>query len=138
MPATATIVKAAVLALALSIVGVLMALNFTDLRLLGEQGGHEHGGVTQGSPAYNGANVSFLESGGGYPDSILTVCDRERDGYGAGARAYHRASGDFTYAYDNSGSNDGDCDTEVTRRNHAWHETSRRGSYAGTQTSLHR
>lgn len=137
MPATATIVKAALLALILSLVGALVVFNFTGFRLLGdEQGGHDHGTVVagyrvegspeihQGSPAYapNGRDVSFLEtSGAGIRDSVLTVCDNTRNGHGAGARAYNRETDSFTTAFDPGA--DRPCRSNVTMRNHEWHQT---------------
>ena len=114
MPATTKAVKGVLLALALSMVGLVIALVLTNPVWL--PGGDHHG-----SPAYYGKNVSFLEpNSDGLRDSVLTVCDRTANGNPADARAWNRESNDFTLRVRASY---GDCNTIRSSRNHEFHQT---------------
>lgn len=116
MPATAKWVAATVLALFLLLVGAFVALTVLNLSPLLP---HYH----WGSPSYSGRDVSFLENAGGIPDSYMTVCDREGDGRVAKERAWDTQRGRYSYAYDRTGPNDGDCGHNNTRIVHESHET---------------
>lgn len=86
------------------------------------------------SPAYQGADVSYLEKN----DQVITVCDREPDGRGVYALASIRGR-EAIVVSDNNGSFNG-CVSKDTNRNNEYHTTFERienDTDKGGASSLH-
>lgn len=77
---------------------------------------HEHG-PHQGSPYERGGTLSLLMDG----DFHLRACDTRSDGLPATAWSQDTQTGNFAFATDGTGANDGNCTNKWLNTNHDRH-----------------
>jgi len=83
------------------------------------------------SGAYNGADVSYLQSGN-TANSVLSACNVERDGKDVKAQGYNRESDQLFSVWDTRA--EGACEANFTGRSLEWHRIKEEGSDYGAKS----